>query len=148
MYEREVQSLQQRIARNEEMVQRLQEKARIEIVRLRDDYEAAAKKRKLELDATFGRTVPLTVRNASTASLFLPMTERLARLPTPSPGTPRLHAVRVPGSNHRRPRAPTDPTAAQRINRRNDTLRCRTTGSFCGVTTTIPISATGQSSRQ
>ncbi|KAB5546788.1 hypothetical protein GE09DRAFT_1060412 [Coniochaeta sp. 2T2.1] len=113
LYEREVQSLQQRIARNDETVQRLQgdnEAARIKIVRLRDEYEAATRKRKLELEATFGRTFDGTQRLDCVIGY---PDDRTAR---PSTNTERGDASspRRESSNRRRPRAPTDPTAAQR----------------------------------
>jgi hypothetical protein len=116
-YEQEVQSLRQEIARNEETVQHLQrenEAARGKIGRLRDDYKAAAAMRKLELEATFGRSRADTQRPDSAVGSS---GERTARPSTDTETGGATSPQRESSKRYRR-RGPTKPAQSRRSKRR------------------------------
>ncbi len=117
IYEQEVHSLRQQITRNEEKVQHLQrenEAARGKIVQLRDDYEAAAAKRKHELEVAFGRSRNDTQRPGYAISSS---GERTAR-PSTNPDTGGATSPHREGSERYRPPGPTEATQSRRSTRR------------------------------
>jgi TolA-binding protein len=110
IHEQEVQSLRQRIARNEETIQSLQrqnEAAAAQIVQLKDDYDAAARRRRLELEATIGRACDNRPDSALSSS-----GKKGARPPTNGTESRDTTPLRRESSGHFQPRPQTETTAS------------------------------------